>query len=134
MASVDDDAQHAKALLRGGGKGRPASMEPSPSGPSAKQTSPAAASAAAAAESGVRHASPRDAASAAASKAPLSRRERSTYTLVRCVAHADASDVFLAQEDSTGEEVCIDVVELEDVRDCAAFAEAASRASIIVAR
>jgi len=42
-------------------------------------------------------------------------RERN-HTLVRCVAHKEHGDVFLAQEDATGDEVAIEVVDLEEAR------------------
>ena len=41
---------------------------------------------------------------------------RSTYTLVRCVAHDSCGDVFLAEDDNTGKQVAIQVIDLENVR------------------
>uniref|UniRef100_A0A7S2YUX0 Protein kinase domain-containing protein n=1 Tax=Chloropicon laureae TaxID=464258 RepID=A0A7S2YUX0_9CHLO len=40
---------------------------------------------------------------------------RSTYTLVRCIAHDPSGDVFLAEDDRTGSEVAIHVIDLESV-------------------
>ena len=40
---------------------------------------------------------------------------RRTYTLVRCMAHSELGDVFMGEDDSTGEQVCVHVVEMESV-------------------
>jgi serine/threonine protein kinase len=37
------------------------------------------------------------------------------YTLVRCIAHSTSGDVFLGEDDSTGEEVAIHVIDLEKI-------------------
>lgn len=42
-------------------------------------------------------------------------RMRTTYTLVRCIAHSDNGDVFLAVDDVSGAEVAIHVVDLENL-------------------
>ncbi|QDZ18366.1 protein kinase [Chloropicon primus] len=40
---------------------------------------------------------------------------RSTYTLVRCIAHSGTGDVFLGEDDQTGRTVAIHVVDVENV-------------------